>query len=133
MIEQFNKFWGEYPRKVAKGNARKAFQKALKLATFEEIMQGLENSKMFWSQNETEKQYIPHGASWLNGERWEDELELDLTYLNSKPYDKWTDDEWGFKLGQENPSEYMIKYMPAHIKEKFGIGEVVNIKQNLTG
>jgi hypothetical protein len=23
----------------------------------------------------TEKQYIPHPSTWLNGERWEDDLE----------------------------------------------------------
>jgi hypothetical protein len=26
----------------------------------------------------TERQFIPHPATWLNGERWEDELETEM-------------------------------------------------------
>jgi hypothetical protein len=30
-----------------------------------------------WQQKET--QYLPHAATWLNGERWEDELPPEYT------------------------------------------------------
>ena len=69
----FGEFWARYPRKVAKGAARKAYAKALKLTTHDEIMFGLSQQiEMFEVK---EKAFIPHASTWLNAERWEDEPE----------------------------------------------------------
>jgi hypothetical protein len=69
----FERFWVEYPRKVAKPEARKAFAKAWrKLPTGNEVetlIGALERAKAAW----TDPQFIPHPATWLNGERWQDE------------------------------------------------------------
>ena len=59
----FDEFWSRYPRKVSKGTARKAYAKALKLATHEEIMLGLNNSIAYWKREGTETNFIPHGAT----------------------------------------------------------------------
>jgi hypothetical protein len=69
----FVKFWAAYPRKTAKADARKAFTKAWKkLPPFDEeliLIGGLERARAGWG----EAQFIPHAATWLNGERWQDE------------------------------------------------------------
>ena len=71
----FREFWKEYPKKVAKKDAHKAFMKACRNEqTFNEIMAGLEQSKeISWSRRDMK--YIPNAATWLNGERWTDDLE----------------------------------------------------------
>lgn len=69
----FEEFWARYPRKIAKGNARKAYEKALKLASHDEIMSGLEQfvKAAPWDDD---IRFCPHPATWLNGERWEDDF-----------------------------------------------------------
>lgn len=67
----FARFWQAYPRKVGKADARKAFDKACHKLAPEEITGALERAKAAW----TDPQFIPHPATWLNGERWEDEPE----------------------------------------------------------
>lgn len=71
----FGRFWAAYPRKVGKADARKAFAKAWrKLPPMEEepiLTGGLERAKAAW----VDAQFIPHAATWLNGERWQDEPE----------------------------------------------------------
>jgi hypothetical protein len=69
--EQFNDFWSVYPRKKGKGQARKAFEKALEKTDIVTILNGvvayIENGDM------DDPQFIAHPSTWLNGERWEDE------------------------------------------------------------
>jgi len=69
----FEDFWKMYPRKVGKGHARLAFKKACEkedpikiLVALREFVQVMEGK---------EKQFIPHPTTWLNGERWDDEIE----------------------------------------------------------
>lgn len=70
---EFDNFWILYPRKVGRGAAQKAFEKALAKFTADEIMAGVIN----YSQSRTlpEMQFIPHAATWLNQERWADVIE----------------------------------------------------------
>tara|TARA_R100000544_G_scaffold36279_1_gene24321 strand:- start:38 stop:703 length:666 start_codon:yes stop_codon:yes gene_type:complete len=67
----FDFFWSIYPRKIAKANARKAFQTALTKTEAYRINEGL--IRMVEANKNTEMKFIPHPATWLNGERWEDE------------------------------------------------------------
>lgn len=69
----FNEFWAAYPRKVGKGQARKAYAKALRIASHDDIMFGLSQQRP--SMEAKEPQFIPHASTWLNGERWDDEPE----------------------------------------------------------
>lgn len=66
----FDAFWAIYPLRVGKGQARKAWATALKKTTPAEIMTGLSRYK-----RPDDPKFIPHPASWLNGERWNDEPE----------------------------------------------------------
>lgn len=69
-LNDFQRFWELYPRKVGKKAAEKAFQKiAMTPQILNEILDALDGTR--WP----ESQYIPHPASWLNGERWTDERE----------------------------------------------------------
>lgn len=72
----FNEFWSAYPKKVNKKGCYKSFCKIKHLK--EEmplIMAALErfkNSKGWLKDN---GQFIPHPTTWINQERWKDEVE----------------------------------------------------------
>ncbi len=67
--DDFAAFWALYPRKVKKLLAEPAYRKALKQATHEEIMAGLQ------TYLKTKPAYADwaHPTSWLNAGRWMDE------------------------------------------------------------
>jgi hypothetical protein len=48
------------------------YERALKVATHDEIMAGLEGLN---ANLPADPQFIPHASTWLNGERWADEYE----------------------------------------------------------
>lgn len=70
----FDGFWAEYPKKVARLDAIKAFEK-LKLANgdLERLMAGLRAQKETLDWQREEGRYVPHAATWLGGKRWLDE------------------------------------------------------------
>lgn len=68
-MSEFDQFWDIYPRRTAKLSAVKAFAKARKLASLEDILSGVNRyiaSKPFYAD-------WAHPASWLNAGRWMDE------------------------------------------------------------
>ena len=71
----FEGFWQAYPRRIGKGTARTAFAKALTLSDAETIVSAARLYASFCKETGIEQQYIPHPSTWLNGERWEDDLE----------------------------------------------------------
>ena len=66
----FQTFWVEYPRKVARVAAERAAKK-INEDEWPNIIEGVKRYKKVW----TDKQYIPHPATFLNNRRWEDEIE----------------------------------------------------------
>lgn len=81
-LSQFEAFWSSYPRRVGKGAARKAFEKAMKLATFDEVMNGLRRQISYYATRE--HQFIPHPSTWLNQERWCDEPQPVQSYNRTR-------------------------------------------------
>jgi len=69
--EQFAAFWRSYPRRISKGNARKAFDKAIKKTTLENMLKAITE----YVARKPEKIDFKHPATWLNGECWDDEWE----------------------------------------------------------
>jgi hypothetical protein len=67
----FDRFWEIYPRKEAKGGARKAWTAARKKTPAQSLITGAERYRD--SQRGTEPRYIAMPATWLNGERWNDQ------------------------------------------------------------
>jgi hypothetical protein len=74
MAEDFATFWNLYPKKVARLAAEKAYQRARKIATADEILAGLDRYRQHMSHN---PQYRPHASTWLNGGRWLDRYDDD--------------------------------------------------------
>lgn len=67
----FPAFYAAYPRKVGRRRAEAAWRSALKRATAEDIMRGVER---FAALPHPDPQYVPHPTTWLNGDRWADDL-----------------------------------------------------------
>lgn len=73
---EFEDFWKAFPRKTAKGNARKAFEKAFTnlreqysiADVIEKIMSGVDS----YAKN-ADPEFLCHPATWLNGCRWDDD------------------------------------------------------------
>lgn len=67
---EFEEFWNAYPRKEGKKRALSAYKglsKTNRQAALADIQAGRFNGK--------EKQFIPHAATYLNGERWRDQVD----------------------------------------------------------
>lgn len=69
----FDEFWAVYPKKVGKGEARKAFQKVK--VPVAALIAAVEQQKKSAQWQRDNGQYIPYPATWLNQGRWEDEPE----------------------------------------------------------
>lgn len=70
----FAEFWKAYPRKTNKNFAEKVFAK-LKVdqEMLDKMLQAIAlQNKTVWKDKD--QQYIPHPSTWLNGQRWEDEV-----------------------------------------------------------
>jgi hypothetical protein len=68
--DTFTDFWSAYPRKVGKVDALKAYIKALKIATAEEILEGV---KRYAQDPNRELEFTAHPATWLNRGSWNDD------------------------------------------------------------
>lgn len=74
----FETFWKEYPKKVGKGDAIKAWAKIKPLnGLVEEIIQAVISQKRSGDWTKDGGKYIPHPSTWLNGQRWLDEIGLE--------------------------------------------------------
>jgi len=68
----FADFWRAYPRRVAKGAARKAFAKAIKNGV--EPAAIIEAARRYAAERAGEEaRFTKHPSTWLNGECWDDE------------------------------------------------------------
>ena len=88
----FEDFWAAYPRKVAKTDARRAWDKAMGVTTPEAIGAALRAAK--WPED---PKFIPHPSTWLNQGRWDDEAPQVI--LRERPEDilaaaQGSDEQW---------------------------------------
>lgn len=63
-------FWDSYPRKVGKGQARKAWKTALTKAAPADIIAG---AQRYRDDPGRDPKFTAHPSTWLNGERWTDQ------------------------------------------------------------
>jgi hypothetical protein len=70
--DRFDEFWDLYPKKRDKGHAKKAWKTATKKTDPQDIIDGLRRQLPLLTQGDPK--FIPYGATWLNGERWADEM-----------------------------------------------------------
>lgn len=68
--DRFEDFWQTYPRKSDKGHARRAWVKAIRKADPTLIIEG---AVRYRNDPNREPEFTALAATWLNGERWDDE------------------------------------------------------------
>lgn len=67
--DSFERFWNHYPKKVARADAVKAWNRAVKRKPADEI---IELAKQYSEGKLPSSEFIPNGSTWLNNNRWED-------------------------------------------------------------
>ena len=72
-VPVFDDFWAVWPKREAKKDARRAWDK-LSVASRTAALAALPAHVARWRREGRARNHIPHPATWLNGERWEDEL-----------------------------------------------------------
>jgi hypothetical protein len=77
----FDKFWELYPKRIAKADALKAWNKAIKKKTADEL---IDLTKAYSESKLPDMTYIPYPASWLNKGLYE-AVENDKPAPASKP------------------------------------------------
>jgi hypothetical protein len=80
---EFDTFWSLYPKRVAKGQAQRAWSAALKKTDADTIIRGLK--QRLPSINAQDKQFRKNPATWLNGECWLDEIDGKPAVVFSDP------------------------------------------------
>ncbi len=85
MGASFEDWWAIYPRRVAKKDAEKAWRVMTEAQKFS-ALESLPTHVRYWQLAGKEKEFLPYPATWLRGERWEDELEM--------PVAKKIEDAW---------------------------------------
>lgn len=72
----FDEFYDAFPQKMGKQSAEKAYNRALKTkgVTHAILLDGARRFAKAHAAARTEKRFIAHPTTWLNGGRWEDDL-----------------------------------------------------------
>lgn len=83
----FDAFWAVYPRKVGKGEARKAFKK-ISQSAYPLLVPAVERQKKTRQWQEDKGRFVPNPSTWLNQGRWEDDAEGEK-YSNTSKYESW--------------------------------------------
>lgn len=87
-MEEFEEFWKVYPKKVAKADARKAWQQTKTVRPeLSKLIMAIQSHCRTEQWMRNSGAFIPYPATWLRGERWEDELTIVLPdVVNEKPW-----------------------------------------------
>jgi hypothetical protein len=91
-------FWMLYPRRVAKKDAQKAWAQMTEAQRMAAIVACV-SWRPIWMAKDVE--FLPYPASWLRGERWEDELPSSVSHASHVT---------------AKPQERERGEMPAHVK-----------------
>lgn len=85
-MDEFEGWWKEYPKKLAKGDARKAWLQTAKIRpSTAKLIKAVIVARTTEQWTKDGGQFIPYPATWLRQERWEDVHEVDLqSVVNGK-------------------------------------------------
>lgn len=84
--ELFSSFWKEYPKKIGKVVAEKAFYKHNPTPELlDKMLLAIQEHKKTDQWVKDGGQFIPHPATWLNQKRWEDEINIELQTQPKQP------------------------------------------------
>lgn len=98
---EFARLWELYPRKEKRAGAEKKYITLRKenKVTYEEVENGLYRYLKYIEQEGTEREFIPHGATWFNQHRWQDEYTSVQPKKKASSFLDYYKDEFG---GSEN-------------------------------
>ena len=78
-MEDFDLWWSHYPKKVAKADARKAWKQTERIRpSTDTLIKMLIVARASDGWRADCGKFIPHPATYLRGERWEDVHDVDL-------------------------------------------------------
>lgn len=97
----FADFWTLYPRRVARKDALKAWGR-LKPAQQMAAIVACAAWRRVWATKDLD--YLPYPATWINGERWDDELPPEFTQSH------------GSHVAAALPEPTARTVMPEHVK-----------------
>lgn len=73
----FDAFWNAYPKKKDKRRARDVFNRLnITDDLLKVLITAIDNQKQSAEWQKNNGQFIPYPATWLNGHRWEDEIQI---------------------------------------------------------
>ena len=115
-IPNFDIFWLKYPNKKSKKKAQQIWKSKKLESKFNEIISGLDRYIKSDSWNSDGGAYIPHPTTFLNQERWLDDIKVkapqltpeDIREINEKKENRRLQSEW-IKSEKNQASQEDIK------------------------
>ena len=96
----FENFWSQYPRKIGKLTAKRSWEK-LSLDNQQKALEAIVEHRKYWAAKGTDWEFIPHASTWLNQERFEDELIIEQKENKRPPLPWYASDELTLVKGRE--------------------------------
>jgi len=96
----FENFWSQYPKKVGKLTAKRSWEK-LSLDNQQKALEAIVEHRKYWVAKGTDWEFIPHASTWLNQERFEDELVIEQKENKRPPLPWYASDELTLAKGRE--------------------------------
>ena len=94
----FQDFYSLYPRKMGRKEAERSWNR-LTPAQQAECLEAMPNYLKYWKIKQTQKDFIPYPATFLNQERWTDEIDLEPTKKPELPW--YSTEELTIRKAQE--------------------------------
>lgn len=94
----FQDFYSLYPRKMGRKEAERSWNR-LTPAQQAECLEAMPNYIKYWKIKQTQKDFIPYPATFLNQERWTDEIDLEPTKKPELPW--YSTEELTMRKAQE--------------------------------
>ena len=96
----FENFWSQYPKKVGKLTARRSWEK-LSQENQQKALEAIVEHRKYWVAKGTDWEFIPHASTWINQERFEDELVIEQKENKRPPLPWYASDELTLAKGRE--------------------------------
>ena len=96
----FENFWQQYPKKVGKLTAKRSWEK-LSQENQQKALEAIVEHRKYWTAKGTDWEFIPHASTWLNQERFEDELVIEQKENKRPPLPWYASDELTLAKGRE--------------------------------
>ncbi len=110
--ETFARFWEKYPRKVAKGEAKKVWR-SIKADCRSSALEAVQKVAEVWDRASADrKRFCPHAATWLRRGGWEDDIrdvEVQAEVFDGGLEKKEGDPQW-----MENQKKWAEEFKKQH-------------------